>query len=297
MTYEVAKVSDDVYAVDLHVFGEKGYLSVYFVAGDEPLLFDVGPSSSTDDLIEALGEIGYRANEIRYAFLSQVYPDHAGGIAPLIERAVDARVIVHPSGVRHLSDPAKTHQSFSGLFGEASKKLGGFPPVDPSKITQAPAEFSLGKKVAKVIYCPGHAYHQICLQVGETLFAADALSTNAKMGEYYFPVSLPPAFDYQKYTQDLDNLLSLRLETLCLSHFGFTKNPTDAITKSLESVKWARIQVDNLSRDGLSVDEISQTLVEKYAKNAELSMDFLRVYVKAGVLAMLQNIQRLQTRK
>lgn len=293
----MAKISDDVYSIDLHVFGEKGYLSVYFIAGDEPLLFDVGPPSSADDLVVALGQIGYQARELRYAFLSQVYPDHAGGVAPLLERAVDAKVIVHPSGMRHLSDPAKTYQSFAGLFGEASKRLGGFPPVDPSRVTQAPTEFSLGERTAKVIYCPGHAYHQICLQVDGTLFAADTLSTNAKMGEYYFPVSLPPAFDYQRYTQDLDNLLSLRLETLCLSHFGSTKSPTEAITKSLESVKWARMQVDTLSRDGLSADEISDTLVEKYAKDAELSMDFLRMYVRAGVLAMIQNIQRLQTRK
>lgn len=289
------KVSSDVYAIDPFAFGIKGYLSVYLIALDSPILFDVGPSSSADSLISAVESLGYNGNSIRYIVVSHGHVDHAGGLSRLLDWAKDAKVVAGQSGVRHLTEPAKTVQAYSAGFPRLSALAGSFEPIPSSKIAAEYITLEAGGKHAKVINLPGHTHSQIGLQYGKVLMAGDSLSTNITLGQYYLPPSYPPNFDFSRYMENLDLVLSIDADTLCVSHFGAHTDVTTVVTKSIESVKWFRSQIDTLVKEGSSVYEAADIILARYGKdNQVLPREAVSEVCRAAALGLLNSVQKLQ---
>jgi glyoxylase-like metal-dependent hydrolase (beta-lactamase superfamily II) len=292
----VQKVSDDVYLIDPAVFDIKGYLSIYFVAGEKPLLFDVGPSSTADKVVAAVESIGYKGSQIEYLFVSHIHVDHAGAVSRMAEWAHNAKVIVAPSGMRHLVDPSKSYQAFVGLFEEFGRNIGDFPPVPQSRLMNAPVEIKLGSQTGRVISCTGHAHHQICLLLDKLFLGADVLGTQIRLGDRFLPTSAPPAFNYLKYTEDLDTILSLKIEKLCVSHYGVHEDVTGTITKAIDSVKWLRIQTDSLLKEGLSPEEAAETILKRYlVQNQDINYKLAYLHGRANILGLINSVQKIQT--
>ncbi|PSN81802.1 hypothetical protein B9Q01_10070 [Candidatus Marsarchaeota G1 archaeon OSP_D] len=297
MQFALEKINDTVYMIDPYVFGQKGYISLYFVASDAPLLFDPGPDSAVETVFSAIESIGFKPEDLRYVFVSQVYPDHASGLKRILDRARNACALVSSTGTRHLIDPSKMQQTYQAYLGDFAKLLGDFPPVPSERIKSAPTEFELAGQPVKVVSCQGRAHHQLCLKMGELLFGADVLSTHISLDEHYLPASFPQGFDLQKYLQDLDTLLALNFSKLCISHYGHYDSPTDVITRSIDSVKWLRSQVDLLLKDGLSAEEASDTILSTKTLKTTLDADFVRKYAKANLLSFIVSVQKIQVRK
>ncbi|MEM3671423.1 MAG: MBL fold metallo-hydrolase [Thermoprotei archaeon] len=292
------KIGEDVYLIDPYAFGVKGYMSLYFIAGEKPLLFDVGPASSAGNVVSAIESLGYRGKEIEYIVVSHGHVDHAGGLWEILKWASSSHVVTAQSGLRHLSDPSKNVQAFGTYFPQLSKLAGTFTPIAPDRIEAASVELNMGDKVARLVTLPGHAHSQIGLQYGRILLAADSLSTNIVLGQYYLPPSYPPHFDFSKYTENLDHVLSFTADTLCISHFGVHQDVASVITKSIDSVKWFRSQVEALIRDGSSVAEAAEVLFSKHVKGAGTLPDYMvNELCRAAVAGMVNSIQKLQTHR
>ena len=58
-------------------------------------------------LYEVITELGIEPPDLRYIVLTHIHMDHAGGAGVLARACPNARVIVHESGIRFLTDPAK----------------------------------------------------------------------------------------------------------------------------------------------------------------------------------------------
>ena len=65
---------------------------------------DCGTLHSVALLLDALKAVGLSREQVRYVIPTHVHLDHAGGAGGLMENLPNAQLIVHPRGLRHLTD-------------------------------------------------------------------------------------------------------------------------------------------------------------------------------------------------
>ncbi len=300
MGVEIKEVSDDVYQIDPYVCNSKGYISMYLLTGTKNLLFDVGPSSTAQGVIDALEAMGYSADKIHYVFVSHVHTEHAGGLAKIASWAANAKIIVSPAGLRHLTDPSKMYQSFIGFYGRIGERIGEHPPIPQEalpRVLSNLSEIQLGEKRGRILQCVGHAHHQICLQIDGSLFGADILNTQLRIGDQLIPTSVPPSFNYSKYTEDLDTALTLNLDRLMVSHYGVFDNPTDIITKALDSLKWLRRQVETLLKEGLLAEEVADTLIKNLNCTPQLDAEYARAKAWVSLMGFINSVIKIRSER
>ena len=79
---------------------------------------DTGTTNSVPLLLDALGQIDVDVADVDYLFLTHVHLDHAGGAGELLTHLPNAKVVVHPRGARHLSQPEKLVQGTIAVYGQ-----------------------------------------------------------------------------------------------------------------------------------------------------------------------------------
>ena len=103
--------------LDVRHLGRERVIGCWEIDG---VLIDPGPTSSMDNLIEALG--GERP---RALLLTHIHLDHAGASGALVRRWPELPVYVHERGARHLADPTKLLASAERLYGDQLERLWG----------------------------------------------------------------------------------------------------------------------------------------------------------------------------
>lgn len=100
------RVAPDVYRIPLPTDFPVGDICVYFLDGPEPALIDTGVHGelSLRCLVEALGAIGRKVEDVRQVFVSHSHVDHAGA-AQDIRDLSGCEVWVHPRAVERLEQP------------------------------------------------------------------------------------------------------------------------------------------------------------------------------------------------
>ena len=68
----------------------------------DDVIVDPGPESTSDTLLDALGD-----EEPRALLLTHIHFDHAGAAGALVRRWPELEVWVHERGARHLADPTR----------------------------------------------------------------------------------------------------------------------------------------------------------------------------------------------
>jgi Zn-dependent hydrolases, including glyoxylases len=297
---KIEEISDGVYMIDPCLFDSMGYIALYFVTQPKRILFDVGPSVTAERVIRAIETLGYRGDQIDYLFVSHVHVEHSGGISKIASWASNSKIIVSPASVRHLQDPSKMYQAYTNYYGRFGPLIGDYQPLSQSsmlRVISTLTELPLGDRRGRIIQCAGHAHHQVCLQLDGSLFGADILSTQFRINDQLLPTSTPPSFNYPKYTEDLDTALALNLDRLMISHYGVFDNPTEIITKALDSLKWLRHQVESLLKEGLLADEVADTLLK--GLNCIPSVDNEYAYIKAklSLIGFINGVIKVRSEK
>lgn len=296
----VEEVSQGIYMIDPCVFGSRGYIALYFVTSPKTLLFDVGPSSTAQGVIDAIEGLGFRGDRIDYLFVSHVHVEHCGGLARIASWASNAKIIASPASLRHMADPSRMYQTYLNYYGRFASAIGEFPPLPQDgmrRIVTTASEIPFGDKKALVLQFTGHAHHQICLNLDGVLFGADILGTQLRLGDHLLPTSTPPSFNYTKYTEDLDAALTLNLKLLLLSHYGFHENPTDLVTKAIESLKWLRYQVESLLREGLQAEEVADALLKDLKHTPPIDPEYARVKARISLLSFINSIIKIRSER
>jgi glyoxylase-like metal-dependent hydrolase (beta-lactamase superfamily II) len=249
--------------LDLHFLGDDRAIAAYLVdTADGPALFDCGPASTVDRLVEAIGEQGLELTDVRHLLLSHIHLDHSGAAGDLVRAHPGLTVWVSGIGAPHLIDPSRLESSARRLFGEAFDRLWG----SSTPVPEANIRLAEGDVVGwEAFPTPGHASHHVCYFRDGVLLAGDACGVRIPPSSYVQPVSPPPDIDLEAWRSSIDAIEERDPRQLALIHFGLFADPADHLRRLRSELEvWSeRVQ------HGMSEEEFVAAILDDAGPDAK----------------------------
>ena len=88
--------------------------------GDETAIIETGTPRSVGRILKAMSLAGVAPESVRWIIPTHVHLDHAGGAGALLAHCPNARMLVHPQGLRHMTDPARLVAGAVAGYGQAA---------------------------------------------------------------------------------------------------------------------------------------------------------------------------------
>ncbi|WP_227816645.1 MBL fold metallo-hydrolase [Nitrogeniibacter aestuarii] len=216
---------------------ESGYLreqlaAIHVIVSDDALaIVDTGNNDTAPRVMSVLAELGYRPEQVTYVLLTHIHLDHAGGAGAFMAACPNARLVVHPRGVRHMVDPSKLWAGTVAVYGEddAVAKYGKIQPVAAERIIEATDGLVLdlaGRKI-RVADTPGHAAHHVCYFDERTRawFTGDTFGLSYREldhdgRQFVFPSTTPVQFDPEALHASIDRLMAEQPTAMYLTHYS-----------------------------------------------------------------------------
>jgi glyoxylase-like metal-dependent hydrolase (beta-lactamase superfamily II) len=243
--------------IDVRHLGRERVIGCWELDG---VLIDPGPSSSLENLVEALGGEAPRA-----LLLTHIHLDHAGASGSMVRRWPELPVYVHEIGARHLADPAKLLASAERLYGDQMERLWGeVAPVPEANLKPLRGgEEVLGFKAA---YTPGHASHHVSYFHPPTgrAFVGDTAAVRIPPSDFVMPPTPPPDIDLDLWEDSIDRILDWSPDSLGLTHFGEVSDPEG----HFELVRERLREQAELAHQ-LSAEEFERRIRERCHANAD----------------------------
>ena len=243
--------------IDVRHLGRERVIGCWVPDG---VLIDPGPTSSMENLIDALGGEAPRA-----LLLTHIHLDHAGASGSLVRRWPELPVYVHEKGARHLADPSKLLASAERLYGDQMERLWGevSPVPEPNLHALRGGEEVLGFRVA---YTPGHASHHVSYfhPPSGRAFVGDTAAIRIPPSDYIVPPTPPPDIDVDLWEESIDRILDWEPASLGLTHFG----PVDEPERHFELVRERLREQAQLARE-LSSEEFERRIRERVTGEAD----------------------------
>jgi glyoxylase-like metal-dependent hydrolase (beta-lactamase superfamily II) len=192
---------------------------------------DTGTNYSVPYLLAALEELGIARDAVDYVFLTHVHMDHAGGVGLLIRQLPNARVVVHPRGLSHMTDPSNLVAASQAVYGEEQfrRLYGDVLPVAPERIVSVQDGFrcELAGRELELIHTPGHALHHYaivdrehaCIFPGDT-FGISYRELDTSQGPFIVPTTSPSQFDPDQLISSIDRMMSYAPDSMYLMHYS-----------------------------------------------------------------------------
>ena len=219
-------------AIDVFHEGREHVICVWQV---DDVIVDPGPESTSDTLLDALGD-----EEPRALLLTHIHFDHAGAAGALVRRWPDLEVWVHERGARHLADPTRLVASAKRLYGERFDELWGevVPIPEQNLRVLRGGESRDGWDVA---YTPGHAYHHVSYRHTDSgwVFPGDTAGVRLPPGELLLAPTPPPDFDLAAWQSSLDAIEAWDPQTLAITHFGDFRDVAEHLARLREALAHA----------------------------------------------------------
>lgn len=251
-----------------------GLASCYLlVEKDQAAFIDCGTGNSVPVLLEVLRRAGLQPEQVSYVIPTHVHLDHAGGAGRLMQHCVNASLVVHPRGARHMINPEKLQQGALAVYGEAAfgRLFGSLEPIAEQRVIEATDgfELDLGGRVLQFLDTPGHARHHVCVHdarssgifTGDT-FGASYPELNNGRARFIFPPTTPIQFDPDAWLASIERLLALQPERVYLTHFGMHDEP-EALGRQLREriLDYAEIARELMAADNRE-EKIGQALMQ-----------------------------------
>ena len=292
MAIQVKKVAPDTYLLDC---GKDPIFSIgniaYFLDDTMPVLIDPGSGTAAAELLEGAALLGIDLQKLSYIIPTHIHLDHAGGAGYLAQRLPKPKVVLHPKGATHLTDPSVLVRGARLIFGQDfEQSLGPVVPIPQERVhvVSDGEVIRLGNRELKVIYSPGHAVHHIALldSLTEGLFCGDALGfLSESIPDVPFPVGLSP-FDPQAYVRTIDKLAALKPKVVFYAHHG----PRTEVDQLIGKVKEVCLAFDDIIRKSIEAGEDDQQISQRIldyssglAQQAELP-----VFARVGISGYIQ---------
>src|SRR5882724_3582135 len=227
----ITRHPDGISAVDAE-YVHPGHAAVHIIGHNGRGAFvDTGTNYSVPYLLAALEELGIARDAVDYVFLTHVHMDHAGGVGLLIRQLPNARVVVHPRGLSHMTDPSSLVAASQAVYGEEQfrRLYGDVLPVAPERIVSVQDGFrcELAGRELELIHTPGHALHHYaivdrehaCIFPGDT-FGVSYRELDTSQGPFIAPTSSPSQFDPDQLISSIDRMMSYAPDSMYLMHYS-----------------------------------------------------------------------------
>ena len=246
-TVEVINIAEGIDVVDSGYYSQD-FAAIYLLRQNSKVaIIETGTNYSVPVVENALMKSGLTLLDVSYVVPTHVHLDHAGGAGELMRQCVNARLVVHPRGARHLIDPSKLVAGAMAVYGEEKFKeyYGEIIPIDANRVTEADDNFILdfdGREL-RFIDTPGHARHHFCIwdKTTKTMFTGDTFGISYRDLDhqddvYILPSTSPVQFDPEALTKSINRIMDFKPERVCLTHFSAIKPTKKVVNKLIESI-------------------------------------------------------------
>lgn len=219
--------------IDLYDLQTAQRTGAYVFHEEEVTIIETSASPSIPHLLKGLEELSIDLKDVKNIIVTHIHLDHAGGAGVLLKHCPNARVFVHPKGMRHLADPSRLIEGAKAVYGEKFDAL--FNPIVPiledRLIAKEDGEtLQIGKdRTLTFMHTLGHANHHFSIYdpksngifTGDTagVFYPQLLSYDV---ELYLPSTSPNQFDPEAMQASIKRFMSLHPDRIYFGHFGMS---------------------------------------------------------------------------
>jgi glyoxylase-like metal-dependent hydrolase (beta-lactamase superfamily II) len=273
---DVKEVADKIYRFETGLSVITSLFTVYLIKESVGVVIEPGPAALAPRIQEAMKKLGMK--DLAYIIPTHIHVDHAGGAGKLARLFPEAKVLVHPSGVKHVVDPSRLIESTKTVFGADFES--GFGPILPVPESQIKAVedgeiIKVGGRELQIIYAPGHAPHHIAIfdRSVKGIFCGEALGLPGGEGNLtLLPAVAPPSFDQEIYLETMEKLRKLNARILFYAHGAVVGHDVDKLITQAE--KNTRIIGDIILqalKQGGTTGDINSSVKERV--NSRFSMN------------------------
>lgn len=259
----------------------KSFAGTYLIEDSgEAALIEVSTSHALPHIISTLDKLNIDSKQVKYIFVTHIHLDHAGGAGVLINKLPNAKLVVHPSGFKHMIDPSKLIQGANAVYGEEVVKndYGDILPIEKNRIIccEDNQEFYVGSRKLKTIYTPGHARHHISIFDEKTrgIFSGDSLGLcypemEVNGRKFYQPTTTPTAFEFEKMVDSIEKMFLLNPEKIYFTHYSICNEPFEVKKQILKRLNdYKNIVFSTRRRGDERVKELKEKLGNYYISEA-----------------------------
>jgi glyoxylase-like metal-dependent hydrolase (beta-lactamase superfamily II) len=272
----------------------KEFAAAYLLIRDgEAAFVDNNTTHSVPLLLEALRAQGLGPDAVRYAIVTHVHLDHAGGTSALMRACPGAQLLAHPRAAPHLIDPGKLVASARQVYGDARFEAlyGRIDAVPAARVRTVGDEevVPFGTGMLRFLHTRGHANHHFCVAtdgpVGPVVFTGDAFGLQypalQKRGRFILPSTSPTDFDAQAAIASVDRIVGTQAVSAYPTHFGEVRDLGEAAAQLKEHLgfsgellervhaRWSRGELQDTELSGACREELVRYL-EAYVARRRL---------------------------
>ncbi len=241
--------------------------AIYFVKGKYGAIVDTGPASMAPSIVQAVKELGWEKDEVRYLIPTHIHLDHGGGAGYLSHEFPSAKVVGWCGAAQHLIDPAALIDATRKIFGpDFEEEFGEILPVARERVLAVSEgdRIDLVGRELEVYYTPGHASHHISLLDIPTkaLLCGEALGHYLPTVDAVRPTVALPMLDLDASFRTIDKLSQLSASVILFAEWGISWDAARMFRLARKAFEdYSNIVLEGL-RQKLSTDDIVSRLID-----------------------------------
>ncbi|MEJ6006647.1 MBL fold metallo-hydrolase [Paucibacter sp. AS339] len=276
-----------VYAIDTGFQRPRFDAAYLIVEAGRAAFIDTGTNHAVPRLLAALASLGLGPDCVDWVIPTHVHLDHAGGVGLLMQSLPQAKLLVHPRGLRHLIDPSALYLGALAVYGEAEmqRSYGRLVSV-PAERAQASHDgqtIDLAGRPLLLLDTPGHARHHHCIWdarsqawfTGDTFGLSYREFDSAQGRPWLLPTSTPVQFDPKALRASVQRLLTYAPRSMYLTHYGRIGSSAQEVAALAELLLG---QIDQMEALGLS---LRQSQPEAAARHTQLKQGLQTIYLQS----------------
>ena len=252
-------LGDGLWAIDTGFHRDRFDAAYLVTEGGRAAFIDTGTAFAVPRLLAALEALGLPRSAVDFVIATHVHLDHAGGVGQLMQALPGARLVVHPRGARHMTDPTALWQGALGVYGAAQmeRAYGTLVPVAAERVhgTTDGETIHLAGRPLRFAHTPGHALHHHCIWDARSAgwFTGDNFGMaypefNVDGRAFIFPTTTPVQFDPDAMRASIARLMAAAPRQMFLTHYSRVAGVADCAVR-LEAMMDATVAAALAHRD------------------------------------------------
>jgi len=208
---------------------------------------ETGTTHSLPRLLEAVEHAGLTRDAVDYVIPTHVHLDHAGGAGALMRELPNAKLVVHPRGVRHMIDPTQLLAGARAVYGdeEVARSYGEVPGVAVERViaTADGMTIELAGRPLRFLDTPGHAKHHHCIwdEASRSVFTGDTFGLayrelQTSRGASILITTPPVQFEPEAWRESIGRLVALDPRRVYVTHYGGVGDATRLARELLRQI-------------------------------------------------------------